>query len=1392
VRSEALEVNLRRTDVEVVIPEDHRILLEITEPFYGVREETHKLLQEIHHRYVGWPRTLQDLRRRAMGDFYYYNRHARGSEGLAVFSRLFAKAVTGAEPVGLRDGALASWLAFLEKIVCQSGDRLERNLPVVADAVRCLAALLKKTPDLAVGASPRLRKLVRSLQAAGVPPGDDSWEHSLRLLASSLDRVYSYWLAREDPAAWCRAPAPDASDPLARISHAGLGASREQVRRLPPVGPLDGHAAELLELPDNRRLVRDYLEAVSAAEAGETDPVERLLKRSRWFSRILAQEALAPVHEQALREMSRSCSEVLRHADGAQLRRFLDDLFVGIRRGGFQCQLTVLELVRKIGQEVFATGKRAWIELLLDEVLRCDFHYPEFSGFTEEWGVHVNPAHLKNIRVYLDLIALSPSLAHRLLAALIVHLRIGGVFVADTDLFQKDISALLASDIGEAYHEVKYLLKLFPVYFSDIGAEGELRDVSTRIDEITGRRDRLCHFLRKQSHVESNPLLGPFIDAIAVFWATGDREPLRPYVPATLLDQIDPDDPQLRPVREIFAALAPRGRTEALFALPPEALERRLDEAGAGESIPREKTRLLVRMRRAVDRKYALDHTDLLERLRTSHDFDAAQVAALESALLEERHETAAEILLDMLERLKAIILSPEPTEAVEDIYHKRHIAVGIPSMYGRYRETKFEALGLSYRIESLVTVLFERLAGSHDLRYISMRTLQRVARWLRLMLRALRVDGCRGRGLGLRLSMLEGALEAPGVTVDQHINIFQLLSRSIEGLIRIRFLETYDPVLGRMMPRMIERGVLGDGNVGREEVLKYSETFLRDAIAESFGLQPLDNLVGKILHALIDQRETLDRTTLDLLMTYDVNRCFVPIAPAADPRDGVTHLGNKGFMLKRLVQLGFPVPHGFILTTEVFRCRTALHTYEQARAEEVARIREQIARLERLTHARFGDRRNPLLLSVRAGAAISMPGMLTSFLNVGINPEIAEGIAAAQGSPWAAWDAYRRILQMWGMSHGIERDRFDELMLQSKQEHAVPKKALLPPAAMREVASRYHQLLRDHGVEFPDDPHDQLESCIDLVLRSWDSDNARLYRRELKIADAWGTAVIVQGMVYGNLHDRAGTGVVLTCHPRKRGKGAQLYGDFIIQGQGEDVVSGLVETFPITEQQRLAESPEVSHSLETRFPRIHAELDRLARSLVEEHGMEHQEVEFTFEGERPEDLYILQSRDVVLGEYSSIPAFVPTAKLERARVATGIGAGGGALSGRAAYTEEQIVRLQESFGDDPIILLRPDTVPDDIHLVLQADGLLTAVGGATSHAAVAAQRLGKTCVVGCRKLEVHDEEGRFRLAGRAIPAGAFVSINGLDGSVYLGKHPVRLTPVAGYQPRPSAYGDNR
>ena len=1375
MQTEALLRNLERTAVDVAIPSEFEVLLEISEPLYGVYHDTERLLKEIHHTYVGWVDTVPELHRRAMNDVYHYNAHDRGAEGFSAYGDLYHKAATEAVPKSLRADATRWWLAYLRKVVAESDDRLDRNLDAVARSLGHLAEIFADAPTLAATSSPGLKQLVTRLgdsNAAGIAAVTAQAEGLFR---SVLDQVYELWLARDDPADWYRALDPQGEGLPAAvelISHGVLANTRKRLAAsAASLTPISG--ADLLAYPDHAAITRGYFDAAEELD-GAVDA------RTRWLCRVLGEQLLTPIHERALWSLARFCSTLVVRADKEQFERFIAEVFAALRAAGTSFGAAHLDLVRRIGVAVLDSPQQSWADIVVDEILSLPFHRPDFVGYTDDWSVLVNPNHLRNIRTYLAIVGANPAASGRLLAALVIHLDMGGVFLADTDLFQKDVSALLASDVGPVYHQVRSLLRRLPVYFSDIGAEGELRDVSTRIDENRARRDPICHFLRKQCHVESNPGLITLVEKVGQFWASGDRDALLAYLPDEMHSSLDINSPMYQGLHEIFRILALRdGGLIGLFEGPIDDVDAALDDLRGMDPVDIDKAALLFRLRNELARKYALDHADLIPRLHAVTRLDQTAITDLENELDGGDLEAALGRLLGLLEELQQIVLSSGPTSAVEDIYRKRHIGTGIPSMYGSYREDRVDAIGLSFRIESLVGALFDEVVAQDPVESLDRRTIYRVAGWMRLLARAVEIEGYRSQSLNTNLSMLDDALALPVLTEGELIDVFRGITQSVHGIVRGRVLQVYGDLFEALGPQMVARGEIDvvEGNES-EAVLRASETFLRDLIAESLGLQRLDNLAGNVLHALNDPARTwVGRNRGPSGEPVKV----VPISGAFG-KPGPLHLGNKGAILGRLADFGFPIPRGFIIPTDLARSRADdAGSAETLPSSLVDQVRAEMLTLETDSGARFGDPNRPLLLSVRSGAPISMPGMLHSFLNVGINPEIVEGLARTYGRPWAAWDAYRRFLQFWGMSRGLDRDLFDGLMSGAKKRFSVAKKALLTPEQMQELAFDYRHLLIDKRVEVIDDPDEQLFACVELVLASWDSAMARVYRGEVGIAEAWRSAVIVQTMVYGNLHRRSGTGVLLTKHPQRRSDSFELFGDFVIQGQGDDVVSGLVDTFPISQRQRAEEPTDAGGSLEHDFPEIYDTLDRLGRSLVEEHGWAHQEIEFTFEGDRPEDLFILQAREAVADESSDLPTFRLTADLAGARLAVGIGVSGGAFSARVAQDAADITTLRFEYPGDPVLLVRPDTVPDDIHLLLQADALLTAIGGATSHAAVVAKRLGKTCVVGCRELRVYETEGRSEIAGHRLDRGDWVSISGRDGSVYVGRHEVETGEAAGW-----------
>jgi pyruvate,orthophosphate dikinase len=519
---------------------------------------------------------------------------------------------------------------------------------------------------------------------------------------------------------------------------------------------------------------------------------------------------------------------------------------------------------------------------------------------------------------------------------------------------------------------------------------------------------------------------------------------------------------------------------------------------------------------------------------------------------------------------------------------------------------------------------------------------------------------------------------------------------------------------------------------------------------------------------------QELPRKRLELLLGSDPQKSMTPIYPVKKGMLDIIHLGNKGLNIVKMKSYGLPVPPGFIVTTEVFRCRKIIDHYKPAKEDFKRRIALEIAGLEKRSGKSFGDPKNPLLLSVRSGSSISQPGMMSTFLDVGINEEIVQGMIALTGNEWFGWDTYRRFLQSYGMAYDLERDAFDAIIAGYKQHVGIPLKKDLSGQQMRDVALKYKQMILDKGVSVEDSPIKQLYISIEKVLDSWHSPKAETYRKIMGISEDWGTAVTVQSMVFGNFSPRSGAGVFFTHNPRWSGDMVLLWGDFTAGNQGEDVVSGLVVTRPISKTQAEIENRPVDSSLQVMFPETYHAMREWAKKLIYERECSPQEMEFTFEGPDTADLYFLQTRDMNIRERRTDYVFDMDQDAPATLLEHGIGVSGGAMTGRAVFSLEEIRRWRKVEPGTHLIIVRSDTVPDDIKEIHEADGLLTARGGTTSHAAVVAHRLGKTCVVGCANLICLEKEGACSFNQNALNSGDWISIDGLEGSVYLGQMKIK------------------
>ncbi len=510
--------------------------------------------------------------------------------------------------------------------------------------------------------------------------------------------------------------------------------------------------------------------------------------------------------------------------------------------------------------------------------------------------------------------------------------------------------------------------------------------------------------------------------------------------------------------------------------------------------------------------------------------------------------------------------------------------------------------------------------------------------------------------------------------------------------------------------------------------------------------------------------------------------------------------LGGKGANLAEMTSLGLPVPQGFTITTEA--CTQYYEDGRQINEEIQSQINEHIGKMEEITGKKFGDKENPLLVSVRSGARASMPGMMDTILNLGLNETVVNVIAEKSGNPRWAWDCYRRFIQMYSdVVMEVGKKYFEELIDKMKAEKGVTQDVDLTAEDLKELASQFKAEYKEKiGEEFPDDPKEQLMGAVKAVFRSWDNPRANVYRRDNDIPYSWGTAVNVQSMAFGNMGDDCGTGVAFTRDPATGEK--KLMGEFLTNAQGEDVVAGVRTPMPIAQ-------------MEEKFPAAFKQFTEVCATL-ENHYRDMQDMEFTVENEK---LYMLQTRngkrtaqaalkiacDLVdegmRSEEEAVamidprnldtllhPQFDAAALKAATPAGKGLGASPGAACGKVVFSADDAVAWAEK--GEKVVLVRLETSPEDITGMKAAQGILTVRGGMTSHAAVVARGMGTCCVSGCGDIAMDEENKKFTLAGKEYHEGDPISIDGTTGNIYDGLIPTVDATIAGEFGRIMAWAD--
>ena len=864
IESDALRANLLETAGKVVIDPELQLLLDVVEPYKGLHSTLTKLLYEVCHPFRNWKLVLPQLRSFALKNVNYYRTNDRGPEAFRLFARLFVEALhdTARDPQLLAQsvGAVMTWLdKLLQKLTKED---LERFGPEVNRLLTTLCELHETDKTILmqfVHGQYTLAKLGKKLLILNKDKDGFDFYAFAHFLQITEELCYDYWLSEDDPLPWflrrCSIPVGDSrsSQLFAAISHDTFHQHQEILKGLDLKDDPKGGLEVMLNLPDHIEIVKYYRgmpnklvaaeEIFNKLEEDYEVPVH-FFKENRkllFLFKIMDTKGLYLIHEETLREVNRSLVQLIRQQSFEEIEEFLLTTFKLLKTNVKKYPHTSLQCIQVLGGEVFDRGNSRMVEAFLWGVVRFGFQHASVVGVDENWQPLSNPAHLANIRVWLHLIMREPKWCSTLFSALIIHLKLSGTCVKDTDLFQRDITQLLNHPIEPIYNLSKQFTKLMPVFFNEIGSEGELRDVSTELDEIHKRKDLLIHFLRKQGHVESSNLIVDFIQAIILFWKSGDKIVLSSYIPEDVYSQIKGSgiyvDEQFV-LSERFWQEMGIVEVEDLLVIDEDRIStflQRQDDLSSGEV---RRFELLIRMYKLLHKKYNLGFQQLRAEINRAVNDGFPEMEPLLSILERADTEECLDALLTSLEGLKEIILSEETFEAREDIYYKRHIAVDIPSVYGRYKERKFDALSLTYRLENLANIYLEKLPETVNLSIITQATFYNIVRCMKLYIRALSIDGITSRRLIAYLMMLENSIKIRRFSYTQYLDILRGMSEGVKDIIYAFYTNIHQNNLSIIIPQIGEENILDkfsslyDGDEMGSTIQRLSESFLRELIS--------------------------------------------------------------------------------------------------------------------------------------------------------------------------------------------------------------------------------------------------------------------------------------------------------------------------------------------------------------------------------------------------------------------------------------------------------------------------------------------------------------------------------------------------------------------------------
>lgn len=975
---------------------------------------------------------------------------------------------------------------------------------------------------------------------------------------------------------------------------------------------------------------------------------------------------------------------------------------------------------------------------------------PKISGFSHEtWAEIKNPLHLERLSKFLDIIKLS-TFFKEILVKVICNLYVAGVFIPDDKIFQREISKYLNSDVIRENFLLHYmLLKKLPVYYHEVGATGRLRDDTTEIDSWGD--DIVLYFIRKQVHANASNHLIQVVEEVIRSWVYNDPDFLKGSVPDDVLKgvntvMLERYSSAIRPLFESLGVLDAEGLyPEKIPVVSESVFNNGLKQLAASDET-KAKIFLLCRIYTELVNKYSLVTGDI------GKEDIVSQIAGY----------------TNRLRYLKGIITSPEKTRPEESLYFKRHIAFGIPSVMGSYHEPKFDALAETLRIE-------ERIRALHDVINIDMKNKgndcarQDIKQWIYCL--GTLNDLLDLHDLGnFQIGEVEVILKENELHLSQIIDLLRICQKEITWMVEFLNRTFHRPLMEILkdFPREDLPEYLRALNPEDTSFInKASDVVMRALMNSITGFFELDRLLNNFIDTLSarirsesdeqfylpDRRETENEYfSLDELSDNDAMR----LSPV---------IGNKAKNLVYLRNKGLLIPDGVVFPAH----RT--HNYETYTGSSsfLTVLRSAVKEIEERTGNIFGGNKGPLFLSVRSGSYISMPGILSSILYCGMNENTIDAFIENTGNPWLAWDSYSRFIEHYGtVVYDLDIKIFEMIMDNYMQEQGVPAKEDLQAEQLKEISGLYLIELNRMNKRIPEDVYEQLRESVEAVYRSWYSERSVQFRKAMGISEHWGTSVMLMQMIYGN-DSGSGASVFFTRKPFSLKEG--IYGDTKERATGSELVYGRTVNRPLLRQQALKQQK----SLEEMDPQLFKKHEDLAHRIEQAMRGLPQEVEATYtkktDGERV--IYVLQTRRMEFHR-GFTRRFDDICRMESNIISRGVGVHGSALSGVATFSSSPgVIRKLRQDVNLPIILLRKEASTDDVSLMTEIDGVITITGGATSHAAILAQKFNLTAIVGCSDMKIEtDERGEFtaKIGKADIKEGDPISLDGSTGLVYSGQ----------------------